>query len=147
MQCKHNILISSVHQLAFQDYCPLLTVISFSHFPSIVLRVYVQFISYYQWKGPPVLRLLLFLVMWAFQFCISSAALGALVIFFYHFLTQHSISYTEQHLGQTTYFLKVSDSIPINFIIIITVGAASSSSDSSDEVSIWYFNNMLQVWC
>lgn len=36
---------------------------------------------------PPVLRLLLlFLVMWAFQFHISSAALGALVVFLYHFL-------------------------------------------------------------
>lgn len=36
---------------------------------------------------PPVLRLLLlFLVMWAFHFRISSGALGALIIFLYHFL-------------------------------------------------------------
>ena len=33
--------------ITFLDYCPLLlTVISFGRFPSIVLRVYVQFISY-----------------------------------------------------------------------------------------------------
>ena len=35
--------------------------------------------------SPPVLRLL-FLVKWAFQFHISSAAPGALVVFLYHFL-------------------------------------------------------------
>ena len=35
---------------------------------------------------PPVLHLLLFLVVWAFQFRIFSAALGALIIFLYHFL-------------------------------------------------------------
>ena len=57
----------------------------------MMMMMMMKFIPVKKSVLPPVLCLL-FLVMWAFQFHISSPALGALIIFLYHFLRLLSCS-------------------------------------------------------